>query len=220
VRSREVKIKRERQWERCIYIYIYIWKEEGRRVLLLSCRKPRGRERWENLPDEETPPKEMKNCWNPRVTEREELSSSCVDATRLREERAKRESSLLLHHKTERGKRLQRVTERENERMKKKVMRKWREGLHLYLYIIERPRLVWVTIDHVGWSLLCGDQPKCAEKQRAAALCSAAKEKSCTVCDSLDLRLAREKKFGVLLVVVAGFIFLHCSCVNWYFGAS
>jgi hypothetical protein len=48
--------------------------------------------------------------------------------------------------------------------------------------------------NNVGWSLLCRDQPKCAEKQRAAALYSVAKEKSRTIRDFLDLQPARKKK--------------------------
>jgi len=55
----------------------------------------------------------MKNCWNPRETEREELSSSCVDATRLREERAKGESSLFLHHQ---NREREEITESNRER--------------------------------------------------------------------------------------------------------
>jgi hypothetical protein len=47
---------------------------------------------------------------------------------------------------------------------------------------------------YVGWSLLCGDQPRCAEKLRAAALCSAAKEKSLTVRDSLFLQPKKKAK--------------------------
>lgn len=95
MRSREVKRKRERERERCIYIYEKKWEEES----FPAEKKLRGGEKRENLPNEATPPKEMKNCWNPTETEREELS-------RLKEEKANRESSLFLHHKTERGKRL------------------------------------------------------------------------------------------------------------------
>jgi len=37
--------------------------------------------------------------------------------------------------------------ERKIRERRRGVMREWREGLHLYLYTIERPRSVWVTID-------------------------------------------------------------------------
>jgi hypothetical protein len=63
----------------------------------------------------------MKNCWNPRETDREELSSSCVDATRLREERAKRSRKLSVF--APQNKEREEIIESNPERMKKRVMR-------------------------------------------------------------------------------------------------
>jgi len=49
------------------------------------------------------------------------------------------------------------------------------------------------VFDLVRWSLLYGDQPRCATKQRAATLCSVAKRRGHAQCVTL-LTLNKKKK--------------------------